>query len=147
MNHQRVLRVSLAIPMRHHLTTVPRSHGSGRTGFRVAVSSVKKLFRTQSSVKKTSPVALKRIGWTSYALSQASAYSYHRHAVCARMPSTSSPACHSCLRFAYAPPKHAGSLRRRPFSPFCRDGRDTARGPLTNIRIALELGPHYLSQV
>ena len=37
MNHQRVLRGSLAIPMRHHLTTVLLAR-VGRTGFRVAVS-------------------------------------------------------------------------------------------------------------
>ena len=37
MNHQRVLRGSLAIPMRHHLTTVLLAR-VGRPGFRVAVS-------------------------------------------------------------------------------------------------------------
>ena len=37
MNHQRVLRGSLAIPMRHHLTTVLLAP-VGRTAFRVAVS-------------------------------------------------------------------------------------------------------------
>ena len=43
MNHQRVLRGSLAITMRHHLTTVPLAR-VGRAGFRMAVSrSVQRL--------------------------------------------------------------------------------------------------------
>ena len=46
MNHQRVLRSSLAIPMRHHLTTVPLAR-LGRMGSRVAVfRSVQRSQRT-----------------------------------------------------------------------------------------------------